>query len=238
MKCPMRAPPTKSRSAINSVSSMATERSGSSAASTSSTPITATNGISPFAETAQVLSLLYDQHRDPHDHSELGEFGRLERRAEEKSLRPVDRGCDASRQDEHGGHRHDGEPHDRPRPPAKLLRVELGGDEEHQNPRREPFDLANEEEHARAVVGDRDERARAVQHGEAESAEYRAHEHHEPRLRAHAPSVSNVGARGGRPPTVALGVEARIRLRRGWPRLEKQLVHRLSAVATPQSRAV
>ena len=227
-KWPIRAPPTKSRSAMSSVYNIETERSGSSAASTSSRPITTRKGTSPFVRRRSVSPFLHDEHRHPDDDAELAELRRLERAAEEKALRAVDARRDRIGQHERERHRHDREPHQRPRPLAPLVGVDLRDDGERDGARRRAGELPQQIERARAILVHRHEGARAVEHRQAEGEQHRAHEH-EPcasgpcasACARRARSVGRAPALARRPPSRATPPLTLPRVRR--PRLTPML---------------
>src|SRR5512146_164963 len=122
MKWLIRAPPTNSSSAIRSVNSIATDRSGSSAASTSSTPITTTNGTRPLVKRLRLspfLTMSIDTQTTTASFANSDGW--------KKAPRAVNRWRDSAGQNEHGEHRGDREPHDRPGPAAQAVGIELGG---------------------------------------------------------------------------------------------------------------
>jgi hypothetical protein len=108
----------------------------------------------------------------------------------------VDSGRDRRREREHcQQHQHDRDGHQRPRPHAPSLGIHLGDDREADHAEQRAAQLPQQVEGAAPVLLHRQDRARAVQRGQAECQEHGREDEQRTRLDAHAPAQANVGAR-------------------------------------------
>ena len=194
----MRAPPTNSSSAMSSVYSIATDRSGSSAASTSSSADDDEKRHETLRQPSQSCRPSSRSASPPRRRrrSLPNSDGWNDAPTESGASRESSARCCSGRI-EHRDHRRDREPHDRPRPLAKLLGVELCGDaRRRRRPPATPVSCLMRKYALSRVLVHRDERARAVEHREPERGQHGAHEHQPARLRTHAPPFAHVGGRG------------------------------------------
>ena len=144
--------------------------------------MTTRNGSSALGEPSQLVALLHDQHRGPDDDGELAELRRLERAAEEEAARAVDARRDALGKDETEQQRGDRDPHDRPRPRRNCSASNLAASAKATIADADARELTGDVERSCPVALHRDDRARAVQHGQAEGDQHRHDEHEAARL--------------------------------------------------------